>query len=509
MLTFILNLIGIVNTTSADDLGLEASVSGMNTDCRTPNLDKLASRSVNFRQARTTVSSCSPSRAALLSGLPSHQNGMYGLHHDIHHYNSFDDVQSISNVLKHTIPTLNSGLIGKKHVGPPEVFKFDFEVTEDHHSILQIGRNITLIAQLVQEFLAESTKVSPSTNATEPFFLYVGLHDAHRCGHSHSEYGPFCETFGINGTIPDWTPTMYDSQNLTVPEWMPDTAATRGDLAAQYQTISRLDQGVGLILNILESFGVLNETLVIFSSDNGSPFPNGRTNVYEPGLRVPLLLSNPNEQMRWGSMDDTNRVTLLDIFPTLMDWFQIKPFSYKINNKMTKFTGSSLMPLIRNFNTLKEQSTNVQRYTYASHVTHEATMNYPMRSVTDHFFNLKLIQNLNFWAPFPIDQDFYLSPTFQNLLFRTRDGVRLNWLKSLKGYYYRPEFECFDLNNDTNEIYNTFSVQTIECEILIGILFDWQLLTNDPWLCAPHGVLQNTGIYTHNPVCMTLGHQWI
>lgn len=47
--------------------------------------------------------------------------------------------------------------MGKKHVGPAEVFKFDFEATEENHSILQVGRNITKIKLLVREFLSKTS----------------------------------------------------------------------------------------------------------------------------------------------------------------------------------------------------------------------------------------------------------------------------------------------------------------------------------------------------------------
>ena len=66
---------------------------------QTPNLDALAADSVVFTRARTSVSSCSPSRSTILTGLPVHQNGMYGLHHDVHHFQSFDRVKSLPNIL--------------------------------------------------------------------------------------------------------------------------------------------------------------------------------------------------------------------------------------------------------------------------------------------------------------------------------------------------------------------------------------------------------------------------
>lgn len=79
------------------------------------------------------------------------------------------------------------------------------------------------------------------------FFLYVAFHDPHRCGHTNPEYGEFCEKFGNGeegmGNIPDWTPEYYNPNDVIVPYFVPDTPAARRDIAAQYTTISRLDQG--------------------------------------------------------------------------------------------------------------------------------------------------------------------------------------------------------------------------------------------------------------------------
>ena len=104
---------------------------------------------------------------------------------------------------------------------------------------------------------------------------------------------------------------------------MPDTPAARADLAAQYTTVSRLDQGmyphtqreaaenvckdlfnssagIGLVLQELRDAGYENDTLVIYSSDNGIPFPNGRTNLYHSGIAEPMLVSSPEHRERWG-----------------------------------------------------------------------------------------------------------------------------------------------------------------------------------------------------------------
>lgn len=74
-----------------DDGGFQTPIYG-NTRIKTPNLDALAQRSLVFKHGYTSVSSCSPSRSAILTGLPQHQNGMYGLHGGMQHFTSFDEV---------------------------------------------------------------------------------------------------------------------------------------------------------------------------------------------------------------------------------------------------------------------------------------------------------------------------------------------------------------------------------------------------------------------------------
>lgn len=134
----------------ADDGGFEMGAYN-NTAIVTPHLDALARRSLIFRNAFSSVSSCSPSRASLLTGLPQHQNGMYGLHQDLHHFDSFDKVRSLPLLLREA--GVRTGIVGKKHVGPEPVYPFDFAYTEENGSVLQVGRNITRMKLLVRKFL--------------------------------------------------------------------------------------------------------------------------------------------------------------------------------------------------------------------------------------------------------------------------------------------------------------------------------------------------------------------
>ncbi|XP_041978598.1 N-sulphoglucosamine sulphohydrolase [Aricia agestis] len=457
----------------ADDAGFEMGAYG-NKICQTPNIDALARDSLIFNNAFTSVSSCSPSRAALLTGTPSHQNGMYGLHHSIHHFNSFDNITSLPNILrKHGVHT---GIIGKKHVGPASVYKFDYEQTEENNHIDQVGRNITRVKLLARDFLAEAGSLD------KPFFLYVSFHDPHRCGRE-PQYGTFCERFGSGqpgaGVIPDWTPWYYQWDEVAVPYHVQDTEAARRDLAAMYTTMSRLDQGVGLVLKELSAAGHADDTLVLLTSDNGIPFPAGRTNMYDAGVREPLLVRAPGR--RRGSTGAL--VSLLDVTPTVLDWFGLPHDQPESNEVDPDDRPKSFLHVLD-----KEPPASPLDAVFFSQTHHEVTMYYPMRAIRTRTH--KLLHNLNYGMPFPIDQDLYVSPTFQDILNRTRAKQPLPWYKTLKEYYYRPQWELYDLRADPAETDNLHGKPGLE-KLESGLrerLHRWQRSTRDPWLCAPGAV---------------------
>lgn len=476
----------------ADDVGRELKVYG-NTAIKMPNLDKLAERSAAFTSAFTAVSSCSPSRSAILTGLPPHQNGMFGLHHLFHHFSSFDQVLSLPGILSnHGVRT---GIIGKKHVGPESVYPFEFDHSETNDNLLQASRNITYIRELSREFLR--------SNDSRPFFLYIGFMDAHRCD---GKLGTFCEKFGNGdpgmGSIPDWTPTIYGPSEVEVPYFVQDTPAARGDLAKQYLSLSRLDQGIGLVLQELELAGHGEDTLVMYTSDNGIPFPGAKTNLYDSGATEPLLVSSPDHPDSWGT---TNPVltSLLDLTPTVLDWLNASYPKYHIfDQEPVKLTGKSLLEYLNRPITRESRSENsiysgferrlqeLERAaaTYGSHESHEITMYYPMRSIRTSEY--KLILNLNYLMPYPVASDIYSSPTFQDILNRTESGDSLPWYKTLREYYYRGKWELYDLLKDPEELHNV--AESAEYQpvrtLLRERLKDWQKGTSDPWQCSPERV---------------------
>ena len=467
-----------------DDEGRESTIYG-NNKIKTPNLSNLAARSILFQNAYTSVSSCSPSRSVIMTGLPQHQNGMYGLEHAFHHFQSFDQVMSLPRILNKT-GGYWTGIIGKKHVAPESVYPYAYSFTEqDGYNINQVGRNITYMKELARNFLAKAQK------SKEPFFLYIGFHDTHRgCGSG------FCENFGDgskgNGLIPDWNPVTYDPEDVEVPYFIQDTPTARKDIANLYKTISRLDQGVGLMMEALKDYGFDDNTLVMYVSDNGCPFPNAKTNLYESGMIEPMMISNPLNKERWGEKS-TALVSTTNIVPTVLDWFGLKYPNYKIfGPHATTLQSDSLLPLT------EKEPTEGWDTVFASHDFHEITMYYPMRVIRTKQF--RLIKNLNFGMPYPMATDLYSAPTFQDILNNTLHNQTTKWFKTLQQYYWRDQYELYDIVNDPHEMKNLANNARYASTLkeLQNKLHSWRDATDDPWICWPEGV------YLGGETCHTL-----
>ncbi len=158
-----------------------------------------------------------------------------------------------------------TGIIGKFHVSPPSAFAWD-KLGESG------GRAVSQMAKDAAGFI-ESSK-------GKPWYLHVGFSDPHRAAKGFANEKPY----------PGVVKNTFDPRNLQVPSFLPETPETRAELAQYYEAANRMDQGVGMMLDLLKSTGQLDNTLVIFLSDNGIPFPNAKTNLYDAGARLPLLV---------------------------------------------------------------------------------------------------------------------------------------------------------------------------------------------------------------------------
>ncbi|XP_035829608.1 N-sulphoglucosamine sulphohydrolase-like [Aplysia californica] len=174
------------------------------------------------------------------------------------------------------------------------------------------------------------------------------------------------------GLIPDWTPQIYNPDDVIVPYFLPDTDVTRQDLAAMYTSFGRMDQGVGLFLQELEKAGHLDDTLILFTADNGIPFPNAKTNLYEPGMGEPMMMSVPQSRETWGKTTEALASTM-DFTPTILQWFDVPYPDYTLNGLKVSLTGRSLLPLTSSHQGAAQNFT----WTYSSHDLHEVSFVLP------------------------------------------------------------------------------------------------------------------------------------
>jgi N-sulfoglucosamine sulfohydrolase len=418
----------------ADDLGMEVGCYG-NKVIQTPHIDALAKNGTRFTYGFATVSSCSPSRACLYSGLFTHTSGQYGLAHAAHHFRSQENLQSLPRVLK--AAGYRCGIVGKNHVAPPEAFPFD--------EIAANTRNVSLIAKKTKEYIAES--------GDKPFCVIVGFGDPHRAG----------KGFANDQKYPDVKEVQYDPKDIPVPFFLPDHADTRKDLAEYYQSVSRLDQGVGFVLDALKETKHADDTLVIFLSDNGIPFPGAKTTLYDPGLNLPLIVASPAQKQR--GVVNQAMASYVDVMPTILDWMQVKA--------PAGLPGRSLLPI------LEQEKPEGWDVVYGSHQCHEVTMYYPMRMIRTRTH--KLILNLAHPLEYPAAADLYESPTWQGVLKRSDKTLGE---RTMEAYLHRPHEELYDLAKDPHESKNVAGDPKY-ADVLKDLrarLKEWQVKTKDPWV---------------------------
>jgi N-sulfoglucosamine sulfohydrolase len=420
----------------ADDLFLDLGCYG-NDAIRTPNIDGLAKNGIRFTRAYATVSSCSPSRASILTGLYTHQNGQYGLQHPPHSQQTHPWVQSLANLLR--AGGYWTGLIGKFHVGPASVYNFHEVVTKGGN------RDVTLMARLARDFLRRGDK--------RPFFLYYAFGDPHRAG----------KGFANEKFTKDPAEVRYDPGKVKVPYHLPDTPEVRRELAEYYQSASRADRGVGLLLEVLRELGYADDTLIIFISDNGMPFPGAKTTLYNAGIHLPLIISAPGQPR--GHTNNT-LVSYVDLVPTILDWTKVKGPNYKL-------PGRSLLPI------LAQENAKGCDGVFASHQFHEITMGYPMRALTTARY--KYIVNLTPEKPYPFASDLWGSASWQGIRKR---GDKMMGQRSVAAYVHRPKEELYDLLRDPNELEN-LAANPAHAAALTDLrdrMRQWQRDTTDPWL---------------------------
>ena len=403
-----------------DDQSPDAGCYG-NSVVQTPALDQLAAAGTRFDLAFCTTASCSASRSVILTGKHNHATGQYGHIHSFHHFRSFERLRSLpARLAAHGYRTAR---IGKFHVAPEQVYPF-------HVVLAGKARSPVEMADQCRTFLADEDE--------RPFFLYFCTSDPHRGGGRAAELPHRPNRFGNpppGKQYPGVQEVAYDPATVTVPPFLPDTPICRAELAQYYQSISRVDQGLQRLLEILKATGRDRETWVVFTSDHGMAFPGGKTTVYEGGLRVPLIVRPPANLAR--PAVSRALVSLVDLAPTLLE-IAGAPV------KGEACHGKSFLAAIG------DAAADPWDEVYASHTFHEIQMYYPMRVVRGRRY--KLIWNIAHPLPFPFASDLWAAPTWQDRYQRGPDT--LYGQRTVGAYLQRPRFELYDLETDPDETRN-------------------------------------------------------
>lgn len=314
----------------ADDIGYGDLGCYGQQQIRTPNIDRLATEGLRFTQAYAGAPVCTPSRSVLMTGL---HNGHTPARDNIPHYHTYleeDDV-TVAEVLKNA--GYRCGGFGKWSLGDPgtvgratnQGFETWFgylnqdhahyyytEYLDDNEGRLELTGNSKSHAHYSHDLIAERALDFIRENQDGPFFLY----------------GAF--------TLPHFSSETEDPDGLAVPSTDPYTEKDWSAKAKKYAAmIHRLDRDVGRIMSLLKELDIADNTLVIFTSDNGGhegtpehlntsgPLRGFKRNLTEGGIRVPFIARWPG-RIPAGAVSNES-IAFWDMLPTFAALAGTKP----------------------------------------------------------------------------------------------------------------------------------------------------------------------------------------
>jgi N-sulfoglucosamine sulfohydrolase len=380
----------------ADDLAWDDLGAYGHPTLRTPNIDRLAVEGMRFDRAYVTTSSCSPSRASLITGRYPHATDAEQLHWRL----PPDQTTFVERLRRSGYWTAAAG---KWHLGDAVKDRFDVVREADPAGFIKGAGSSSSGCEDWVRTLKERPK-------DKPFFLWLAAIDPHR----------------------DYAPGSFKAEDVVVPPYLPDLPEVRKDFADYYGEIERLDRFVGETLAELERQGASENTVVIFLSDNGRPFPRCKTTLYDSGIRTPLIVRWP-ARIAAGSVCGS-LVSTVDVAPTLLSLAAVEA--------PPTLQGRSFAPLLEN------PGTSIREHVFAEKNWHD----YEDRSRAVRTLKYKYIRNDYPDLAGTPPADGVRSPTFQAMR-RLRDAGRLE-PEQRQCFGKRPEEELYDLEGDPHELQN-------------------------------------------------------
>jgi len=393
----------------------------------TPHLESFAEESVVFRQAHCAAPTCSPSRAALLTGQTAHESGMLGLAH--RGFRLKDPDQLLARFLRnqHGYQTYLAGI--------QHVFDFHAQDIEDTYDQVLAPHNRgfamsdpardQMIAHAAADFLHSRRKTEP------PFLLECGFFHPHR-------------------TFPDADPA-FKPDRLQPPARLPDVPAVREDMAGFQTAVTHMDRAFGVMWDALQAGGWTENSLIFFTTDHGIPYPHCKCNLTDHGTGVALMMRLPGNPPTPACCDAL--VSHLDVFPTLCEYLNIPAPAW--------LQGHSLRPL------LEAQDIRIRDRVF-SEVTYHAGYE-PKRAVrTDRYLYIR-----NFESEF--------HPALANM----DGGLAKSWMHEQQLLPYPvAEEELYDVLQDPQQAHSLCGLPDWQ-EVLTdmrNVLHAWMQETDDPLL---------------------------
>lgn len=398
----------------ADDIGFRDVGCYGSPDARTPRLDGLAREGLRLTNAFLTASSCSPSRASIISSRYPHNNGpACELHRPIPWH-----LPSVTGVLRDA--GYYTALSGKNHISwtrtpagetPPTPA---FDHVDNGQNPNTSPKNNGGHANWVQ-----TIRDRP---ADQPFMLWLASFDAHRDWEAdrqwdESVYGP-----------------MHVAESVTLPPAFIETSATREDFASYLNEVTRFDYFVGEVIDELKASDVWANTYLFVLSDNGRPFPRGKTRLNDDGMQTFLFVSGPSIAAPGSESDSL--VSVIDIAPTITRLAGVE--------SPETFQGRSLVPL------LSGADARVRPYAFSEHNWHDYEA--LGRAVRDERY--LFIQNDRPHLPSQGPADSVRSPTHQDIRDAAASGAVLTDAQADVLRQPRPALELYDRQSDRDQTRN-------------------------------------------------------
>ena len=344
-----------------DDMGYHLSALGT-PGIFTPNIDKLLQTGTLFSNTFSTCSSSAPSRSAILTGMYPHSNGHWRNTHtllmnspeeDFEENTPMRDIVGVHDSIV-TLPEIlaengfHTAIMRKYHLSYPWKYRFSQRCNTGN----------------TPDAYREDIKTIVQQAQGNPFFIMANISAPHRPWPNH---------------VKQFTGQKPTVDQIEVPPYLPDLDSVRMDLLNYYISVMYADQLVGGILSGLKESFVENETLIIFTSDQGPAFHRAKASPYYEGMHVPLIIKGNGIRESFVS---EALVSHTDLFPTILE-----AIGFPIPDQVQ---GQSLLPIILG------QTDQIQdrKYIFTTHNSHGPIWSdfYPSRAIFDGRFYL--IRNL-------------------------------------------------------------------------------------------------------------------